>query len=73
MYIPQVLDVNMRPCFLDTSKTVFVGALHGMMTATILGAIMEEQFGPVVYVGINTDKNKYPIGKPNFGVPILKT
>jgi cytoplasmic polyadenylation element-binding protein len=48
---------------LDSSKTVFVGALHGMITAEILGNIMNDLFGNVVYAGIDTDKHKYPIGK----------
>ncbi len=48
---------------LDPSKTVFVGALHGMMTAEGLAYIMNDLFGNVVYAGIDTDKHKYPIGK----------
>ncbi|XP_064623721.1 cytoplasmic polyadenylation element-binding protein 1-like [Lineus longissimus] len=47
---------------LDTSKTVFVGALHGMMNAEGLATIMNDLFGNVVYAGIDTDKHKYPIG-----------
>lgn len=47
---------------LDTNKTVFVGALHGMLTAEGLACILEDLFGSVVYVGIDTDKYKYPIG-----------
>lgn len=47
---------------LDPHKTVFVGALHGMMTAEALAHIMNDLFGNVVYAGIDTDKNKYPIG-----------
>ncbi|CAG2109405.1 unnamed protein product [Medioppia subpectinata] len=46
----------------DANKTVFVGALHGMLTADGLAAILEDLFGGVVYVGIDTDKYKYPIG-----------
>lgn len=48
---------------LDSGKTVFVGALHGMITAEILGNIMNDLFGNVVYAGIDTDKHKYPIGE----------
>ena len=48
---------------LDPSKTVFVGALHGMMTAEGLAHFMNDLFGNVVYAGIDTDKHKYPIGK----------
>lgn len=43
--------------------TVFVGALHGMITAAALASIMEELFGPVLFAGLDTDKHKYPIGK----------
>ena len=46
----------------DANKTVFVGALHGMLTAEGLACILEDLFGGVVYVGIDTDKYKYPIG-----------
>lgn len=47
---------------LDSNKTVFVGALHGMLTAEALANIMNDLFGNVVYAGIDTDKHKYPIG-----------
>ncbi|GAB6032006.1 Cytoplasmic polyadenylation element-binding protein 1 [Chamberlinius hualienensis] len=47
---------------LDPSLTVFVGALHGMLTAEGLARIMDDLFGGVVYAGIDTDKHKYPIG-----------
>jgi cytoplasmic polyadenylation element-binding protein len=47
---------------LDPSRTVFVGALHGMLTAEGLAHIMNDLFGGVFYVGIDTDKHKYPIG-----------
>ncbi|VDL81326.1 unnamed protein product [Nippostrongylus brasiliensis] len=49
-------------CRLDPKKTVFVGALHGMITAHVLFSIMNELYGNVVFVGIDTDKHKYPIG-----------
>lgn len=42
---------------------VFVGALHGMITAHVLFSIMNDLYGNVVFVGIDTDKHKYPIGK----------
>lgn len=48
---------------LDPSRTVFVGALHGMLNAEGLAHIMNDLFGGVVYAGIDTDKYKYPIGK----------
>lgn len=47
---------------LDPQKTVFVGALHGMLNAEGLGHIMNDLFGGVLYAGIDTDKFKYPIG-----------
>ncbi|RZC38281.1 cytoplasmic polyadenylation element-binding protein 1 [Asbolus verrucosus] len=47
---------------LDPSKTVFVGALHGMLNAEGLAKIMNDLFDGVVYTGIDTDKYKYPIG-----------
>lgn len=47
---------------LDSSKTVFVGGLHGKITAHCLAKIMEDLFKGVIYVGIDTDKHKYPIG-----------
>lgn len=46
----------------DCNKTVFVGALHGMLTAEGLAKIMNDLFGGVVFVGIDSDKFKYPIG-----------
>lgn len=36
---------------LDPSKTVFVGALHGMLNAKGLAKIMNDLFGGVVYAG----------------------
>ncbi|XP_061451438.1 cytoplasmic polyadenylation element-binding protein 1 isoform X2 [Rhineura floridana] len=47
---------------LDPGKTVFVGALHGMLNAEALAGILNDLFGGVVYAGIDTDKHKYPIG-----------
>ena len=47
---------------LDSSKTVFVGALHGMLSAEALASIFQDLFKGVVYAGIDTDKHKYPIG-----------
>ncbi|CAG7721653.1 unnamed protein product [Allacma fusca] len=47
---------------LDPQKTIFVGALHGMINAEGLAYIMQELFGGVVYAGIDTDRHKYPIG-----------
>ncbi|CAJ0574021.1 unnamed protein product, partial [Mesorhabditis spiculigera] len=47
---------------LDPKLTVFVGGLHGMVTAKALHSIMSHFFGEVVFVGIDTDRHKYPIG-----------
>lgn len=47
---------------LDSGKTVFVGALHGMLSAEALASIFQDLFRGVVYAGIDTDKYKYPIG-----------
>ncbi|XP_057185170.1 cytoplasmic polyadenylation element-binding protein 1a isoform X2 [Triplophysa rosa] len=64
--IPWVIsDSNFVCCpsqRLCRNKTVFVGALHGMLNAEALAHIMEELFGGVMYAGIDTDKHKYPIG-----------
>jgi cytoplasmic polyadenylation element-binding protein len=46
----------------DMHRTVFVGALHGMLTAEGLARVMNDLFGGVAYVGIDTDKYKYPLG-----------
>jgi len=42
--------------------TVYVGALHGMMTAYALARIFSKLFGEVDFAAIDTDRNKYPIG-----------
>lgn len=47
---------------LESTKTVFVGALHGKLTAEGLARIMNDLFDGVIYAGIDTDKYKYPIG-----------
>jgi len=64
--IPWVLtDSNFVRCpspRLDPQKTVFVGALHGMMTAQGLAVVFNDLFGGVIYSGLDTDKFKYPIG-----------
>ncbi|VEL11485.1 unnamed protein product [Protopolystoma xenopodis] len=46
----------------DAKWTVFIGALHGMITAEALCAIMNDLFGNVVFSALDTDKYKYPIG-----------
>uniref|UniRef100_A0A0R3S4E4 Cytoplasmic polyadenylation element-binding protein 3 n=1 Tax=Elaeophora elaphi TaxID=1147741 RepID=A0A0R3S4E4_9BILA len=47
---------------LESKKTVFVGALHGMITAQVLFSIMRDVYGDILFVGIDTDRQKYPIG-----------
>ncbi|KAB7503843.1 Cytoplasmic polyadenylation element-binding protein 1-B, partial [Armadillidium nasatum] len=53
--IPWVIgDSNYVQCpshQLDPAKTVFVGALHGMLSAEALATIMNDLFGGVVYSG----------------------
>lgn len=41
---------------LDPHKTVFVGGLHGMLTASSLAKIMDDLFCGVVYAGKNCTK-----------------
>uniref|UniRef100_A0A915JFX0 RRM domain-containing protein n=1 Tax=Romanomermis culicivorax TaxID=13658 RepID=A0A915JFX0_ROMCU len=64
--IPWIIsDSNFVKCpsqRLDPKKTVFVGALHGLITAEVLANVVNDLFGGVVYSGIDTDKYKYPIG-----------
>ncbi|XP_043259532.1 cytoplasmic polyadenylation element-binding protein 1-B [Colletes gigas] len=64
--IPWVLEdsnyVKSSSQKLDPHKTVFVGALHGMLTASGLAKIMDDLFRGVIYAGIDTEKHKYPIG-----------
>ena len=64
--IPWLLgDSNFVRCSserLDPNKTVFVGALHGMLNAEGLAHIFSDLFEGVVYAGIDTDRHKYPIG-----------
>ena len=43
-------------------KTVFVGGLHGSMSSSFVAQIMNDLFGNCVYVSIDTDRKKYPIG-----------
>jgi len=47
---------------MDHSRTVFVGALHGMLAADGLAKVMDDLFGGVIYAGLDTDKYKYPLG-----------
>ncbi|XP_055969952.1 cytoplasmic polyadenylation element-binding protein 1 isoform X2 [Sorex fumeus] len=47
---------------MDLNRTVFVGALHGILNAEALATILNDLFGGVTYAGIDTDRHKYPIG-----------
>ncbi|ODN02386.1 Cytoplasmic polyadenylation element-binding protein 1-B [Orchesella cincta] len=51
-----------QTCKIDASRTIFVGALHGMVNAEALANIMNDLFGGVIFAGIDLDRNKYPIG-----------
>ncbi|KAK4474326.1 hypothetical protein MN116_000410, partial [Schistosoma mekongi] len=42
--------------------SIFVGALHGMITARALFTIFNDLFGNVCYAALDTDKYHYPIG-----------
>ena len=44
---------------MDAKRSVFVGALHGMLTAEGLCKIFDDLFGGAIYAGIDTDKYKY--------------
>lgn len=46
---------------LDNKKVIFVGGLHGKMTARFLADIFSG-FGQIVMVTVDVDKYKYPIG-----------
>lgn len=39
-------------------NTIFVGALHGEITAEGLQKILSDLFGPIIHVGIDTDKSR---------------
>lgn len=54
----------------DNTNTVFVGALHGTLTAMNLAKVMNDLFGDVIYVGLDTDIHKYPIGEQLFSFKI---
>lgn len=47
---------------MEHSRTVFVGGLHGMLAADGLAKVMDDLFGGVIFVGLDTDKHKYPLG-----------
>lgn len=43
--------VKCQSAKIDAKKTIFVGALHGMLNAEGLATIMNDLFGGVVYAG----------------------
>lgn len=60
-YVPRG-DLANLPSKIDSKCTIFVGGLHGMLTARGLAQVMTETFGEVIHAGLDTDKYKYPIG-----------
>lgn len=44
---------------MDPTKTVFVGALHGKLTADGLAKIMNDLFDGVVYAGMQFVNNSF--------------
>lgn len=56
------------PSSSDIKRTVFVGALHALITAEILVTIMNDLFGNVIFAALDTDKYKYPIGRWLYGI-----
>ncbi|CAH8845703.1 unnamed protein product [Trichobilharzia szidati] len=64
--IPWVLSddrfSNSTPKPEDMKRSVFVGALHALITAEALVKIMDDIFGNVVYATLDTDRYKYPTG-----------
>lgn len=47
---------------LDQHRTVFLGALHGMMNAHTVANALSIVFGSVEYVSLDMDKFRYPMG-----------
>ena len=43
-------------------RTVFVGGLHGTMTAGELAKVMQDLFGEVTHAGVDVDSYQYPTG-----------
>lgn len=55
---------------LDPTKTVFVGALHGKLTAEGLAKIMDDLFDGVLYAG---KKNKHCKQLAQYKILYIKT
>ena len=60
IFVGKLDDCSRPPQQLDSKKTIFVGNLHGTMTARYLWRLMEDLFGGAVYAGVDIDKYKYP-------------
>ncbi|MEN2497600.1 MAG: Cytoplasmic polyadenylation element-binding protein 1 [Marteilia pararefringens] len=58
----EFFDYGDRRMLKNRSNTVFIGALHGQISARMLRAIMEDLFGEVQSVCLDLDKYNYPIG-----------
>ncbi|KAI3388810.1 hypothetical protein SNEBB_002179 [Seison nebaliae] len=56
----QVLEVQQLA--INPKLTVFVGSLHGTMTAYHLFQLMNDLYGSVIFVAIDMDRHRYPIG-----------
>jgi len=41
-----------QTCKIDAQRTVFVGALHGMVNAELVANIMNDLFGGVIFAGV---------------------
>lgn len=80
-YLRQIKKVEIKPWNINDSyyckdetidksklKTLFVGNLHGQMTAYALAIIFDDLFHDVVSVTIDTDKNDYPTGSAMIAV-----
>ena len=61
------------PQQLDSKKTIFVGNLHGTMTARYLWRLMEDLFSGAVYAGVDIDKYKYPFVEFLFSFRFFST
>ena len=49
--------------FTEDRMCLHLSAVAGMMTAYALARIFSKLFGEVDFAAIDTDRNKYPIGK----------
>uniref|UniRef100_A0A7E4W5Q0 RRM domain-containing protein n=1 Tax=Panagrellus redivivus TaxID=6233 RepID=A0A7E4W5Q0_PANRE len=65
-YCQDLYYSNPKVQSVDRSKTafntVFIGAIHALLTASAIAEIFEETFGTVAYADLRCDGNSYPIG-----------